>query len=172
MKNNNNNSTFIRDLLVKLLLIAIFVFLLIKLLPIPNLTAFYDGVFSNNLNAMKDAAKSYYTVERMPSENGKSSKMTLQEMLDQNLLLPFTDKDGNACDTKKSYVKVTKGETEYELKVSLTCDGETKYIIEKIGCYDFCKGASCTESKKEEVKTNTDNNGNITVTNPDGTYIT
>ena len=172
MKNNNNNSTFIRDLLVKLLLIAIFVFLLIKLLPIPNLTAFYDGVFSNNLNAMKDAAKSYYTVERMPSETGSSTKMTLQQMLDQNLLLPFVDKDGNACDTKKSYVKVTKGDTEYELKVSLTCDGETKYIIEKIGCYDFCKGASCTETKKEEVKTNTDNNGNITVTNPDGTYIT
>ena len=103
----NKNSNFIRDLLVKLLLIVIFVFLLMKLIPMPNLTAFYDGVFNNNLNAMKDAAKSYYTVERMPDEVGKSSKMTLQEMLDQNLLLPFVDKDGKACDTKKSYVKVT-----------------------------------------------------------------
>ena len=183
------NSNFIRDLLVKLLLIVIFVFLLMKLIPIPNLTALYDSVFSNNLNAMKDAAKSYYTVERMPSENGKSSKMTLQEMLDQNLLLPFVDKDGNSCDTKKSYVKVTKGDTEYELKVSLTCDGETKYVIEKIGCYNFCKSDNCTlkdleesktdnskstktESKKDEVKTNTDDKGNITVTNPEGTYIT
>ena len=164
------NSNFIRDLLVKLLLIVIFVFLLMKLIPMPNLTAFYDSVFSNNLNTMKEAAKSYYTVERMPSENGKSSKMTLQEMLDQNLILPFVDKDGNACDTKKSYVKVTKGDTEYELKVSLTCDGETKYVIEKIGCYDFCQGNKCSEPK--ETKTKTDDNGNITVTNPDGTHIT
>ncbi len=173
MKEKNSNSNFIRDLLVKLLLIVIFIFLLMKLIPMPNLTAYYDSVFSNNLNSMKDAAKSYYTVERMPSETGKSSKMTLQEMLDQNLLLPFTDKDGNACDTKKSYVKVTKGDTEYELKVSLTCDGETKYVIEKIGCYDFCKSGKCSEEpKKEETKTKTDDNGNITVTNPDGYYIT
>ena len=99
------NSNFIRDLLVKLLLIVVFIFLLMKLIPMPNMTAFYDSVFSNNINSMKDAAKSYYTVERMPSETGKSSKMTLQEMLDQKLLLPFTDKDGNACDTKKSYVR-------------------------------------------------------------------
>lgn len=168
------NSNFIRDLLVKLLLIVIFIFLLMKLIPMPNLTAFYDSVFNNNLNAMKDAAKSYYTVERMPSENGKSSKMTLQQMLDENLLLPFTDKDGNACDTKKSYVQVTKGDTEYELKVSLTCDGETKYVIEKIGCYDFCPKGNCSvaENKKSETKTKTDDNGNITVSNPNGTYIT
>jgi hypothetical protein len=170
----NKGSNFIRDLLVKLLLIVIFVFLLMKLLPIPDLTVFKDSIFSNNINSMKDAAKSYYTTERMPSETGKSSKMTLQEMLDQNLLLPFTDKDGNACDTKKSYVKVTKGDTEYELKVSLTCNGETKYVIEKIGCYDFCPTGSCTlaEAKKEEVKAKTDNNGNITIVNDNGTYIT
>ena len=165
---NSNASTFIRDLLVKLLLIVIFIFLLMKLIPMPDMTAFKDSVFSNNINSMKDAAKSYYTTERMPSETGKSSKMTLQEMLDQNLLLPFTDKDGNACDTKKSYVKVTKGDTEYELKVSLTCNGETKYVIEKIGCYDFCPSGTC----KEEVKTKTDDNGKITVVNDNGTYIT
>jgi hypothetical protein len=135
----------------------------------PDMTAFNDSVFSNNVNSMKDAAKSYFTTERMPSETGKSTKMTLQEMLDQNLLLPFTDKDGNACDTKKSYVKVTKGETEYELKVSLTCDGETKYVIEKIGCYDFCPSGTCKETK---VTTKTDDNGEIKVVNPDGTYIT
>ena len=162
----NKGSNFIRDLLVKLLLIVIFIFLLMKLLPIPDLTAFRDSIFSNNINSMKDAAKSYYTTERMPSEVGKSSKMTLQEMLDQNLLLPFTDKDGNACDTKKSYVKVTKGDTEYELKVSLTCNGETKYVIEKIGCYDFCTSGNC------KITTKTDDNGNVTVDNPYGDYIT
>lgn len=165
---NSNASTFIRDLLVKLLLIVIFIFLLMKLIPMPDLTAFKDSIFSNNINSMKDAAKSYYTTERMPSETGKSSKMTLQEMLDQNLLLPFVDKDGKECDTKKSYVKVTKGDTEYELKVSLTCNGETKYVIEKIGCYDFCPSGKCNE----KITTKTDDDGKINVVNPDGTYIT
>ena len=47
---NSNASTFIRDLLVKLLLIVIFIFLLMKLIPMPDLTAFKDSIFSNNIN--------------------------------------------------------------------------------------------------------------------------
>lgn len=169
------NSSFIRDLLVKVLLIVIFIFLLMKLFPMPNLTAFYSKIFNENIQTMKDAAEDYYTTERMPSEVGKSTRMTLQEMIDQNLVLPFVDKDGNSCDTKKSYVKVTKLDTEYELKVSLTCGKESNYIIEKIGCYNFCPTGNCTlaEAKQaEKATTKTDDNGKITVVNPNGHYET
>ena len=51
------NTGFIRDLLVKLLLLVIFVFLLMKLFPMPNLTVFYDKIFNENIQTMKDAAK-------------------------------------------------------------------------------------------------------------------
>ena len=56
-------STFIRDLLVKILLIAIFLFLLMYLFPMPNLTPFYSAIFNNNIQTMKDAAEDYYTVK-------------------------------------------------------------------------------------------------------------
>ena len=46
----------------------------------------------------------------MPEKVGDSVKLTLQDMLDKKLILPFLDKDGNECDAKKSYVKVTKEE--------------------------------------------------------------
>ena len=72
--------TFIRDLLVKILLIALFLFLLMYLFPMPNLTPFYSAIFNNNIQTMKDAAEDYYTVSRMPTEDGKSEKMTLKEM--------------------------------------------------------------------------------------------
>ena len=173
------NSNFIRDLLVKVLLVVIFVFLLMYLFPMPNLKPFYNSIFNDNIQTMKDAAEDYYTTERMPSEEGKSTKMTLQEMIDKKLIIPFTDKDGNSCDTKKSYVKVTKNEKEYELKVSLTCGKESNYVIEKIGCYNFCPTGNCTlaevkkaeENAKTPVTTNTDKDGNIRVIVPTGNYV-
>ena len=164
------NTSFIRDLLVKLLLLVIFVFLLMKLFPVPNLTPFYDRIFNENIQTMKDAAKDYFTTERMPKKEGKSVKLTLQDMLDENLVLPFVDKNGESCDTEKSYVKVTKKGNEYELKVSLTCGKDSNYIIDKIGCYNFCPTGTCTEAK--EVKTETAKDGKITVVNPNGRYIT
>lgn len=170
------SSSFIRDLLVKVLLIVIFIFLLMYLFPMPNLKPFYSSIFNNNIQTMKDAAEDYYTTERMPKENGKSTKMTLQDMIDDKLIIPFVDKDGKSCDTKKSYVKVTKKDKEYELKVSLTCGKDSDYIIEKIGCYNFCPTGTCTlaEIKQAEaetktpIKTVTDKDGNVRVVVPTG----
>ena len=177
------SSSFIRDLLVKVLLIVIFIFLLMCLFPMPNLKPFYSQIFNDNIQAMKDAAEDYYTTERMPSEVGKSNKMTLKEMIDKKLIIPFVDKDGNDCNTSKSYVKVTKLDNEYELKVSLTCNKESNYVIEKIGCYNFCPTGNCSikEAKiaeekaieeAEPIKTTTDKDGNVDVVVPTGYYVT
>ena len=169
--------TFIRDLLVKILLIALFLFLLMYLFPMPNLTPFYSAIFNNNIQTMKDAAEDYYTVSRMPTEDGKSEKMTLKEMEQKKLIVPFVDKNGKSCDKNKSYVKVTKDGDEYVLKVSLTCSDESNYIIERIGCHDFCGNGICktekTEEKKEEKKpvVVTDDEGTITVKVPTGKYV-
>ena len=38
------NSSIIRDILIKVVLIVLFVFLLTFLFPMPNLTTFYDAV--------------------------------------------------------------------------------------------------------------------------------
>lgn len=148
MEIDNRRSTFIRDLVVKVLLIVLFIFLLMFLFPMPNLTPFYDSIFNNNVQSMKDAAEKWYTTERMPEKEGQVSRLTLQDMLDKKLILPFVDRDGNSCDTHKSYVTVKKVKDEYVMKVSLTCGNKTDYIIEHIGCYNFCKTGSCT---KEEV---------------------
>ena len=180
----DNRSSFLRDILVKVLFITIFIFLLMYLFPMPNLTPFYSSIFNDNIQTMKDAAEDYYTIKRMPTEDGKSTKMTLQEMLDKKLIIPFVDKDGKTCDNTKSYVKVTKDGDEYVLKVSLTCGKESNYVVERIGCHNFCKGQTCNDEKtiKEAVKEaleeqenkvscETSKDGVVTVTVPTGKYV-
>lgn len=143
MELERNHSNFIRDLLVKVVLIVVFIFLLTKLFPMPNLTTFYDAVFNNNVQTMKEAAEDWFTTERMPKEIGEEESLTLQDMLDKKLILPFLDKDGKECDTERSYVTVKKEEKEYTLKVYLSCNGKSDYIIEPIGCYNFCPDGKC-----------------------------
>lgn len=153
--------SFIRDLIIKIFLVLLFVFLLTLLFPMPKLTPFYNRIFNDNVQTMKDAAESYFTKERMPEKVGDSSKLTLQQMLDKKLILPFIDRNGNECDTKNSYVKVTKKKTEYELEVHLTCGEESDYIIEPIGCYDFCPDKSCVK----EIITD-ENTGKVVINKP------
>jgi len=96
-----------RDFLLKLILIIIFVFLLVWLLPkfmaplpivkennnansnitkIKGLDALTSQIYQDNMIKMKNAAISYYTDERLPKEVGESKKMTLREMIGERLL--------------------------------------------------------------------------------------
>lgn len=146
----------IRDFLIKLVLVIIFVLLLVWLLPTSNdnLKGLTDRIFNANIQTMKEAAIPYYTTERLPQKVGESKKMTLQQMIDLKLLLPFTDKNGNSCDTKASYVEITKKSDEYELKVNLKCGEEENYIIVHVGCYSFCEADICEKEKSESPETN------------------
>lgn len=141
-----------RDFLLKVILVIIFVFLLVWLLPkfitpstkdMADISPLTSQVFGDNLEKMKNAAISYYTTERLPQTVGESHQMTLREMIANNLLIPFVDKNGKACDVDKSYVKITKEEQEYLLKVNLKCSDQEDYILVHLGCYNYCKSDVC-----------------------------
>lgn len=127
------------------------VFLLVWLLPKPNLNPLYDRVFADNIQMIKEAAKSYYTVERLPKEVDQTVKMTLDQMIADKLVLTIVDSKGNTCDGQASYVEVRKTETEYLIKTSLTCSDRTDYVIEHFGCYDICNN-TCVPTEKPVVK--------------------
>ena len=144
MYTENNNGGLLKNIILKLLFIALFIFLLLWLYPRPNTKPFYDSIFNDNIMMMKEVAEDYYTVQRLPKEVGEKDKLTLRQMLDKKLLLPFVDKNGEYCDYEKSYVQVTKLENdEYELKVNLSCKGQTDYIIVYLGCHDLCVDGKC-----------------------------
>ncbi|MDD3048760.1 MAG: hypothetical protein PHQ89_02055 [Bacilli bacterium] len=137
-ENERENRPVWRGFLIKALIVILFVFLLMWIIPFPNLNPVYDNLFNQNVESMRDAAKGYYTVERLPKNVGDTTKMTLAEMLDKKLVLSFTDSKGKQCDTKASYVEVIKAENEYVIKVYLSCSTRTDYILYHYGCYDIC----------------------------------
>ncbi len=154
-----------RDFLLKLILIIIFVFLLVWLLPkfiapkvVENLDsninsteveALGNQIFNENLNTMKEAAIAYYTDERLPKEIGESHKMTLSDMIGKKIITPLVDKNNLAVDVEKSYVRITKADDEYILKVNLKDSTKEDYILVYLGCYTYCDGYVC--EKKDDT---------------------
>jgi hypothetical protein len=105
--------------------------------------ALTSQIFNNNLEKMKDAAISYYTNERLPQEVGQSKKMTLSDMIGIKIITPLIDKNNKAVDVEKSYVKITKTNDEYILKVNIKDSEKEDYILVHIGCYSYCDSYVC-----------------------------
>ena len=168
----DNNNFSVRNVILKFLFVALFIFILIWLFPLKSdlkkaissndknnkteekstneFSILYDRIFYENLLIMKDAAKEYFTLERLPQKEGDKVKITLGEMISKKMILEFKDKNGKTCDKTKSYVEVTKNANEYVMKVNLKCGEEENYIITYLGCYDYCKNTVC--EKKNAVK--------------------
>lgn len=168
MNNNNNEkqplSYHIKRFLVGFLLVAILIFLLLWLFPTKqgmrdsltdSLAPFYDRIFGENIDTMKEVAIAYYTTDRLPKKEGETKKLTLGEMLEMKLLLGIKDKNGEMCDPDDSYVEITKMDKEYKMKVNLSCGDEEDYIIVYLGCYDYCLNDICEKKEVEKQKKQT-----------------
>ena len=161
-----------RDFILKLILVIIFVLLLVWLLPkfikptvnyttkdgkacptstcdTTGISALTSQIFADNLERMKDAAISYYTDERLPKEVGESDTMTLSDMIGKKIIIALIDKNNKACDLEKSYVKITKLDEEYILKVNLKDSEKEDYILVHLGCYTYCEGTLCQKQGAE-----------------------
>ena len=70
-------------LILKLVFLAIFIFIICWLFLRNNKGTVIkenDKDFIININAMKESAFEYFTKENLPSKNGQSIKLTLEEM--------------------------------------------------------------------------------------------
>jgi hypothetical protein len=174
---NENNKRplthYIKNFLVGFLLIVILLLLLVWIFPtnssIQKLlnsnkeeTEEFSNYFQENINLLKDIAESYFTLERLPQNEGDKVKITLGEMLEKKLLVNLSDDKGKMCSTDNTYVEVTKKKTEYEMKIYLSCGDDEDYVIVYLGCYDYCSNYVCekkttttTASKTSTTKTTT-----------------
>ena len=92
--NDKRNGFSILDIIVKIILFGLFIFILVWLFnkKVPNMTPFYSNVFRENIKYMQEAGESYFTDDKMPKEIGGEVKMTLSEMIEKKIILPFVDK--------------------------------------------------------------------------------
>ncbi len=162
---NDNTNFSIKNVIIQFLFVALFIFILVWLFPLKSdlknvttcngdtcsNTVLYDSIFNTNVLMMKDSAKDYFTTERLPKKVGNKVKLTLGEMLNLKIILPFVDKNGDTCSLDESYVEVTKHETEYVMKVNLKCGEQENYLLVYMGCYDYCSTTIC-EKNNSDVK--------------------
>lgn len=148
----------LRDILLKAIVVIIFLVLIIFIItkmtnPTDNnkiSTSNYDEVFSTNLKAMENAAFDYFTEDRLPQEVGDEKKLTLREMVNSNLLEAFTDANGKSCDVNKSYIRLTKNDEDYTLRVNLKCEDKEDYSLQKVGEYSYCDKTLCKKDSSKE----------------------
>ena len=151
--NDKKNGFSIIDILIKIIFAALFIFILIWLFnkKVPNMKPFYSNVFRENIRYMQEAGESYFTDERLPQQVGGTAKISLSEMFDKKLVLPFVDENGDSCNQYESYVSVTKDSKEsYSLKTNLVCNNERDYTIKILGCYTYCEDGKCDKVCKRE----------------------
>ena len=104
----------------------------------------YSKKFIDNIRYMQDVARNYWLINGTLPTDGNSIEFTLKELISKGLILPFSDKYGNACDLNESYVSLTNNNETYTMSVKLACDTETATISEELGCNQFCDG-KCTD---------------------------
>ena len=87
MEENRKNKTIkiLLKLIFAILLVVLFAWLLSMFLK-SNFKNEYNNVFQDNLIRMKEAGISYFTNDRLPSENGQFEKITLGDMYDLKLI--------------------------------------------------------------------------------------
>ena len=165
------NNFSVRTIILQILAIVLFVLIMIWLFPtkdyadgtyvtkdtlLDSLQSIYGRNFASNIESMRDAAKDYFTNERLPKKVGESVTLTLGEMQDKKLVLTMIDSNNQACNTTKSYVTVTKMDNEYQMKIQLSCTDYSDYIIDYLGCYDYCdtcnKPNNNNNTKKDDTK--------------------
>jgi len=137
-----------KEKLLKVLFIIILIF--VSTLIFPNKSEFeekldplYQNTFNKNVKLMKDAAKKYFNSSRLSNKVGETVFLTLGDMLDKQLIIPFVDSQNNQCDYEHSYIEITKIDDEHYLKINLQCPDKSDYIIVNMGCYNYCDTTFC-----------------------------
>lgn len=162
----------LRKVILIIALIILILFVLVWLFPtkqyvtnqIENITdekikntSSYNAVFNENIKFMQESATAYFTNSRLPKEIGDKVTISLEKMLDSHLIVEFTDAEGQKCSSKDSYAEITKENSEYILKVNLSCNKQTDYIIVHMGDYDYCTSTICEKKKIDDTQETTNN---------------
>ena len=108
----------------------------------------YSEIFIDNYRYFHDTAKEYYLISELP-ENGKTLKFTLQELINRQLIIPFSYTNKDNCDTEASYVSVKNDNGKYTMTTTLVCGNEVATTKEELGCNQLCNGTSCETTEIE-----------------------
>ena len=146
-------SLFIK-IVIAFAFILIIVWLVSKLINRNKLS----DTFKNNINNMETVAVKYFKDIDLPTKQGESIKVTLGEMIEKELIVSAQTSEGEKCNTKTSYSKITRKKDNYEVETRLECGKEENTITRKFSIND-CKNCT-TDTKNNNTKNNDTKNNN------------
>ena len=143
-----------KGFIIKLLLLIIVVFLIIKLLPHNNVkdSNGHSKVFNTNFTKFKEVGNNFFTKDKLPV-NDTESKITLKELVKEKKISTLKGSDKNTCNEDESYIRAYKKNIGYELEVYLECGEENDKSYIYLGCFDDCKVTTKTKEEEEEKTT-------------------
>lgn len=157
-------------LFVKVIIVVIFILLVIWL--VSKLFFKYSNKdLKKDMELMEKAAGNYFTADKVPENVGKSSIITLDEMLEKKLI---ASESISTCDKDESYAKITKYQDYYMLKVELLCgekeDSTTKKFVPKTKSDDKSlknedNDSKSNDNKESDVENNLNKSENKNIAN-------
>ena len=123
-------------------LIAVVIILgLIALIAIPYFTGsmktFRSDFYDNLSRTVETAGKEFFkdNTKYLPSKNLHSSKVSLNNLINQKYINNSDDYEGNECDLEKSYVIVIKKDkSTYEYTACIVCPGDDYTTFSQSAC--------------------------------------
>ena len=106
------------SLFIKIIIIFIFVLIVIWLISKIIGKEKPTEVFTNNLENMEKVAVDYFKTIDLPLEEGKSEKITLEEMIEKELIISFNGDSVNKCNIQESYSEITRKEENYSVETT------------------------------------------------------
>lgn len=172
--NKTKNSINWRPYFIKggiVLSIAILFFIIISLFSnTSKVITFNNEDYRSHLNTMKESGFEYFTSNQLPENIGESTTITLEQMINQKLIIDFTD-NGEICSLTESYIKATKtNDSNYALKIQLECGDIKDYIVTAIEEIDCSVDCEVQQNESNTTDNNlSSNNSNSSDNNSSGT---
>lgn len=147
MYEERRNRFSLRDIILIILLMILFIFVMVWLFPTKgyleqNNVIVDNKIYNDYLDNMTTVAKDYFINSNMPSNVGDTVKLTLSDMLEKKLIVEIGGK--TSCDLNKSFIEVTKLDEDFQLRVELSCTDYYDYKIVTLGCKDYCNLCNTT----------------------------
>lgn len=152
------------SLFIKIVIVFIFALIIIWLVSKIIGNNKLSETFINNINNMEKVSVDYFKTIDLPLAKGKSTKVTLGELIEKELIVSVNKDSDNACDIEKSYSKITREKDKYSVETTLICGKEKDKIKTDFSLKD-CKNCNKKESddnQTDESKENTNNESNNT----------
>ncbi len=140
------------SLFIKIIIVFIFVLIIIWLVSKIINNNKQSETFKNNINNMENVSIDYFKTIDLPLEKGNSIKITLEELIEKELIVSVNEETENKCDLKESYSEIKREKDKYVVKTTLKC-GKEKDTISSDFSFKDCRNCNQGGNKKEEEKT-------------------